>query len=389
MMRSHSLPSAVHADTALWARAKRVLCVRLDALGDVLMTTPAMHALKHAKPEREITLLTSPSGAAAANHLADVDHVLIHDAPWMKHERAPAVAAMQVLIETLRAAHFDAAVIFTVYSQSALPAAMLCWMAGIPLRLAHARENPYHLLTDWEPEREPTVPVRHEVQRQLDLVASIGAHTIDTRMRFSLSAHDQQSAMRTLAAAGVRIDREWIVVHPGASASSRRYPTEHYALALQRLALHDNLQMLITGAAGEGALVQALASRVPGAASLAGALSLGELAWVISRATLLISNNTAPVHLAAALGTPVVDLYALTNPQHTPWQITSRVLSHDVPCRYCYRSVCVEGHHACLRGVPPDAVAQAAIELLRETRQPSTREAHSFAQATESSLCTR
>jgi ADP-heptose:LPS heptosyltransferase len=72
------------------------------------------------------------------------------------------------------------------------------------------------------------------------------------------------------------------------------------------------------------------------------------------------------VHLAAAVGTPVVDLYALTNPQHTPWQVPAQVLSHDVPCRNCQQSVCTQPDHDCLRGVPPQAVADAARALMRE-----------------------
>ena len=78
---------------------------------------------------------------------------------------------------------------------------------------------------------------------------------------------------------------------------------------------------------------------------------------------MLIGNNSGPVHLASALGTPVVDLYALTNPQHTPWQTEHRVLFRDVDCRWCYRSVCPKGHHACLLGVPAAEVAAAALEL--------------------------
>jgi ADP-heptose:LPS heptosyltransferase len=82
----------------------------------------------------------------------------------------------------------------------------------------------------------------------------------------------------------------------------------------------------------------------------------------------LLSNNSGPVHLASALGTPVVDLYALTNPQHMPWQTPHRVLYQDVPCRWCYRSVCPEGHHACLNGVAVDDVVAAASELMEERR---------------------
>src|SRR5205085_708073 len=109
-----------------------------------------------------------------------------------------------------------------------------------------------------------------------------------------------------------------------------------------------------------------------GACSLAGRLGLPQLAATIELAPLLISNNTGPVHIAAALGTPVVDLYALTNPQHTPWQVPSRVLSHDVPCRNCYKSVCPLGHHDCLRGVPPEAVVTAARELLAVPAEAAT-----------------
>jgi ADP-heptose:LPS heptosyltransferase len=103
---------------------------------------------------------------------------------------------------------------------------------------------------------------------------------------------------------------------------------------------------------------------------VAGCLNLAELAALIAEADLLISNNTGPAHIAAAVDTPVVDLYALTNPQHTPWQVRSRVLFHDVPCRNCYKSVCPAGHHDCLRKVAPETVAAAALELLQEREQP-------------------
>src|SRR5205823_4450946 len=102
--------------------------------------------------------------------------------------------------------------------------------------------------------------------------------------------------------------------------------------------------------------------------SLAGRLDIVELAALIDLAPLLIANNTGPVHLAAAVGTPVVDLYALTNPQHTPWAVPCRVLSHDVACKYCYKSVCPEVHHRCLDAILPQTVVAAACELLEETQ---------------------
>ncbi|HWW73137.1 MAG TPA: glycosyltransferase family 9 protein, partial [Duganella sp.] len=106
--------------------------------------------------------------------------------------------------------------------------------------------------------------------------------------------------------------------------------------------------------------------------SLAGELDLGRLGAAIALTPVLVCNNTGPAHVAAALGTPVVDLYALTNPQHTPWQVESRVLFHDVPCRYCYKSVCPQGHHACLAGVEPGRVVTAVLSLLGSKDRPGS-----------------
>ena len=90
---------------------------------------------------------------------------------------------------------------------------------------------------------------------------------------------------------------------------------------------------------------------------------MGELAALIAMAPLLIANNTGPAHIAAAVGTPVVDMYALTNPQHTPWNVPRRVLHFDTPCKYCYKSVCPEGHNKCLDLVDPHDVVQAVQDL--------------------------
>jgi lipopolysaccharide heptosyltransferase II len=349
--------------TCTWSEARKVLCVRLDNLGDVLMTTPAIRALRQSVPGREIVLLASRAGARAAAHIPEIDAAIAYDAPWMKHPGPTLPSsdlAMRALLESRR---FDAAVIFTVYSQSALPAAMLCHWAGIPLRLAHCRENPYHLLTDWVAETDPAERVRHEVRRQLDLVDSVGARTDDERLSFHVSAEERLRASMKLAEAGIDPGRAWLVVHPGASAASRRYSPERFALAATAIAERFNCQVVVTGDASERELAEQVRHGTGYAArSLAGAFTLSEFAAVIELAPLLLSSNTSAVHIAAAVGTPVVDLYALTNPQHTPWRVPHRVLSHDVPCKYCYKSVCPRGHMACL-DIPVADVVAAAVEL--------------------------
>jgi lipopolysaccharide heptosyltransferase II len=355
----------MNASARGWSSARRILCVRLDTLGDVLMSTPAIRALGEGRPKRRITLLTSRSGAESARLVPEIDDVLVFDAPWMKSGRSVGADAFLETAHALARRGHDAAVIFTVYTQSPLPAALLCHVAGIPLVLAHCRENPYTLLSDWIPEPEPQSLVRHEVRRQLDLVASVGCRTADERLSLSIPESARRRVRRLLDERGVREGTPWLVLHPGASAESRRYPPSGFAEAARRLSTEAGVRVVFTGTEDERGLVDGIRSSMRGPSeSLVGMLDPAELAALLSFAPLLISNNTGPVHVAAAVGAPVVVLYALTNPQHTPWGVPSRVLSHDVPCKFCYRSVCPEGHHNCLRLVDPDQVFRAAMELL-------------------------
>ncbi|WP_053572254.1 glycosyltransferase family 9 protein [Caballeronia cordobensis] len=363
VVEAHARKSAASEARDWGPHVKRILCIRLDNLGDVLMTTPALHALRGAQPGRHLTLLASRAGKAAAPFIDAIDDVIEYDAPWVKQDAPIDTLADLAMRARLAASQFDAAVIFSVYSQNPLPAAMLCHLAGIPLRLAHCRENPYGLLTDWAQETEPQHGTRHEVERQLALVARVGARTGDTRMRFAVHDHDAESLSIKLRERGVDPHAPFIIVHPGASAASRRYPVERFAQVIQRLGAHLQWPILVTGSRGESPLCREACGSNARAIDLSGALELGELAALIDRARVLLSNNSGPVHLASALGTPVVDLYALTNPQHMPWQTPHRVLYHDVPCRWCYRSVCPEGHHACLVQVSVDEVVSAVLEL--------------------------
>lgn len=374
-------PVPAHAERArVWQGVRRVLAVRLDNLGDVLMTSPALAALRDSLPNAHITLLATPSGAAAAAHLPMVDAVWSCRVPWMPTASAAERGSEAALVERLAAGAFDAAVIFTVCTQSALPAALLCRMAGIALRLAHCRENPYGLLSDWVPDPDRVEPglspaqqrhaARHEVQRQLALVGAVGLHTNDERLRFVLAGAERRRAAEQLRGAGVPAALPYVVLHPGASAASRRWPPAGFGAVARTLAA-SGIAAVFCGGAEENVLIdealRAAEPAVPWAApvvSLAGAQTLGELAATIEGADVLVANNSAPAHLAAALGTPVVCLYAQTNPQHTPWRVRQRVLTHDVPCRWCLRSVCPQLHHDCLQRIRPEQVASAAFELM-------------------------
>jgi lipopolysaccharide heptosyltransferase II len=350
-----------------WERFERLLCVRLDAMGDVLMTTPALRALKAARPDRHLALLTSSAGAEVAALLPEIDEVIAYDPPWMKAtESRTDPAPDTAVIARLAAARFDAAAIFTVQSQSALPAALLCHLAAIPRRLAHSRDKPYGLLTEWVAEPEPDAPRRHETRRQLDLVAAVGVEPADERLSVRVPAEASRRVRAVLAALGIDARRPWLLVHPGASAPSRRYPAARWAEVVGLVSAATGWPVVWTGATNERSFVAGIVRAAGAGSSLAGELSIAELAALVAIAPLVLTNNTGPAHLAAALGTPVVDVYAQTNAQHAPWRVANRVIYADVPCRGCARSICPMGHHRCLVDVPARAVAEATLDLAGE-----------------------
>lgn len=344
--------------TSDWGSVRRVLAIRLDSMGDVLMTTPALRAIREAPGVEHLSLLTSPAGAAVAHHVSHVDETIVYCAPWMKASGATDFADDRAMIKQIASGHYDAAVIFAVFSQTPFPAAMLCRLAGIPLVLAYCRERSYALLSHPVSEIEPEQGIRHEVRRLLDLVGEVGWTTEQERLSLDLprTAYDRVAHL-------VPEKGRWAVVHPGASAPSRQWPPEHYSRTIKRM--HRlGWRMVLTGSTSERDLCTDIGDAAEIATdNLSGMLDFPELAALIDLAPLVITNNTGPAHLAAALQTPVVCLYALTNPQHTPWSVPSQVLSHDVPCRWCFASVCPEQHHLCLRGVTPDRVVAAANAL--------------------------
>lgn len=350
-----------------WDKARKLLCVRLDSLGDVLMCTPALRALRESVPGRSITLLTSPGAAALQPFIPEIDDVIAYAAPWMKASRTHDRQVDLAFAAALGERGFDGAVIFTSYSQSPLPAALLCYLANIPLRLAHCHENPYRLLTHWLADPEPDRVIRHEVRRQLDLAAHIACQPSSTRMSFTVHSADVDAIRKRLDVLGINSQHAWIALHPGARAPSHRYPPAHWMAVIRQLDARLACPMVLTGSADEQTLVDEIREGCGVAVhAFASELGLGELGAALQLATVVVSNNTGPAHIAAAVGTPLVKLYAMTTPQQTPWQVRNRLLYHDVPCRFCMKSICPQGHNECLEKIAPERVVDAVCALLQK-----------------------
>jgi ADP-heptose:LPS heptosyltransferase len=336
-----------------WNAVRNLLCVQLGSPGDVLTCTPALRALRAQCHGRRVTLLASPAGATLGPYLPDADAVLAHEAPWTKNG---STASHLDWIAGLAAQRFDGAVIFTSYRESSLPAALLCQLAGIPLRAAWCRETPHRLLTHWVADPEPGAMVRHPVQRQLDLARHLGAEIADKRLAFLPAGQDVTTVRTRLRAAGIDPAARWLVLHPGAGAQARRYPQHHWRTLVQALAERIGCPLVLIGGGHEQALIDAIQA-APDAHvhSLVGQLGIGELGALLSQASLLVSSNPSTVQLAAAVGTPLVELGAPTDAGHAPWRVPSRMPGHDAQAG------------GRLETLAPAQVVDAVCSLLKQT----------------------
>jgi lipopolysaccharide heptosyltransferase II len=313
-----------------WKNCKNILCIRPDNMGDLIMSGPAIRALKETFGAK-ITVLTSSAAASVTKYMPEIDEVIIFNLPWAKHDEPFDDALFNGLTEQIKERRFDAAVVFTVYSQNSLPAVMLAYLAGIPLRLAYCRENPYRLLSNWVPDEEPYTYIRHQVRRDLDLVATVGASTFNERLCLKASADLWPALNKKLSSIGLDLNKKWLIFHPGVSEIKRQYPVELWIAAGKQIVEELGYQLILTGSNSEKGLTDVLQAGIgENSFSAGGLFTLDELIVLIAKSPVLVSVNTGTVHIAAALGVPVIVLYALTNPQHTPWMVPCKVLPFPV-----------------------------------------------------------
>ncbi|MDN4175467.1 glycosyltransferase family 9 protein [Nocardioides sp. SOB77] len=326
----------------------RTLAVRLDSLGDVLVTGPALRAL--AAGSDHLALLCGPRGRAAAELLPGVDDLLCWRAPWIDPEPDPVARDdVEDLVALVAAGRYDRAVVFTSFHQSALPTALLLRMAGVPWVGAISEDYPGSLL-DVRHRFDADVP---EPERALSLARACG---------FELPPGDPGAlAVRTVVAEPSPVP--YVVLHPGTSVPARAWPAEHYREAC-RLLTERGTTVVVTGGPDERDLTALVAGG--GGIDRGGGTDLGELAGLLAGARAVVVGNTGPAHLAAAVGVPVVSLFAPTVPveRWAPYTDRRVVLGdRDAPCRGTRATTCPVPGHPCLSSVTPAQVVAAVTEL--------------------------
>lgn len=343
---------------------RRTLAVRLDSAGDVLLATPALRALRAGSAR--LDLLVSPAGSQAAELLPDIDHVIVFDPPWSGHEPPPVSAtAVDRLVAQLRSAAYDDVVIFTSFHQSALPMALLARLAGARRVSATSEDYPGSLL-DVRHHRMPLgSPDRggaaggHEVEAMLALAAAAG---------FALPAGDDaRLAVAPLAPPArpeLAIEAPYVVLAPTASVPARSLGDRASRLVADRLEA-DGWTVVVTGSSSRPAPRRGVVPR--GGVDLVGRTTLAELAQVLAGARCVVAVNSGPAHLAAAVGTPVVSLFAPVVPAErwAPWGVPCALLGDQLAaCRGSRARTCPVPGHPCLDGIDPADVAAAVRRLV-------------------------
>ncbi len=330
---------------------RTVLICRLDNDGDILLAGPAVRAV--ATTDR-VMLLVSPTGEQAARLLPGVDDVVVWPCPWTGFD-PPAVdpAGVGALIDALRLADIDRALVLTSFHQSPLPMALLLRMAGIAWIGAASVDYPGSLL-NLRHRPEPG----HEVERALSLARAAG---------YELPPNDSGFlAVRRPPRAELVPGAPFVVVHPGASVPARA-PSVAAARAIVEALTDSGYQVVVTGSASERQLsAEAAGGR---GIDLGGRTSYQQLAAVLSAASCVVVGNTGPSHLAAAVGTPVVSLFApvVSADAWAPWGVPSVLLGDQhAPCAGTRARVCPVPGHPCLNGVAADEVVVAVRKLIEE-----------------------
>ncbi len=336
---------------------QKILVIKLRYIGDVLLATPVLRALRERFPDAHLAVAVNRGTEDVLKWNPDLNEVLVV-------ERSGLAAQFQFLQE-IRRRGFDCVIDLTDGDRSAV----LARCSGAPVRIGLNEEHRWRGLLYTTVVRPGPATV-HRVERDLETVRPLGIQPKAGPLILQTSPQDDEDAARWLKEmAGENTPnsaKQLVMLQPGARYWFKAWPAERFAELAGRLAEKYGCRVLIGGDARERDLAEAIRANARAAAvSLAGRLTLRQYAAVLKRCALFVGNDNGPMHMAAALGVPLVALFGPSNPaEWGPRGARTEVLYRGLDCRRCFHPTCTRGEESCMRQITVDEVFAAASKLL-------------------------
>ena len=324
---------------------KRLLIRSTNWIGDAVMTTPAVRAIRRHFPAARISLLAKPWVAPVFAHSPHVDEIVVYDANG-RHRGAMGTIR---LARDLRRQRFDAA----IFLQNAIEAALIAFLAGIPVRIGFDTDARRLLLTH-AVRCTRAIKNIHQTGYYLEILRGVGVVAGDRALELNLGDHDRDQARQILTGHGVDPAARIVGLNPSATfGPAKQWFPERYAALGDRLWDEWGATVLIFGGPADRELGENIRRMMRGPAiDLSGRTSLGQAMALIDRCHAFVTNDSGLMHVAAALNTPLVAIFGSTNSTTTsPYSDTSRVVRVPIECSPCMQPVCPLGHMNCMKRV--------------------------------------
>lgn len=335
----------------------KILIRSTNWLGDAILTTPSISAIKQHLPEANITIVAKPYVADVFLNNPDVDKILKY---------APPTGLLRPFtllnfVRQLKKEVFDLAILF----QNAFEAGLMAFLAGIPKRIGYPTDF-RRIFLNYPVKLEQELLKRHQVYYYFQLVKALGIKSEPGELVWKISAEEDLEAKNLLKKNGVIEYNPIIGINPGATfGSAKRWYPDRFAMVADALIDKFRANVIILGSIRERGIAEQVKTLMKNKGiNLAGQTDIRTLAAVLQKCHLLITNDSGIMHLAAAVKTPMVAIFGSTDPDTTsPYKVPCRLVRHPVDCSPCLKRECPEDHR-CMKLITPDKVFDAAEELI-------------------------
>jgi heptosyltransferase II len=346
---------------------RRILVVRTDRIGDVLLSTPVIKALRQKFPQAYISMMVAPYARDILDGNPYLDEVIVYD----KDSKHKGAYGSLKFARKLKKRKFDLAIILHPTNRAHL----LTFLAGIPERIGYDRKLGF--LLNLPKKHTKQEGRKHEAEYNLDLLCDLGLSGRPEDLLMPIRYDSEQHVLELFNKEGIKATDRILAVHPGASCPSKLWPLERFVQVCEKLDSRYNLKILILAGPCEMHLADKIAAHpsLQGKIiNLAGKTSVSQLASMLKRCVLFISNDSGPVHIASALGTPVISIFGRNQPGLSPqrWGPLGKhdkYLHKDVGCIQCLAHNCKK-EFACIKAITVEEVVKAAEEILGKVLVP-------------------